>query len=342
MKIARRTLERARMALMQGNWLKAVNLLACDLERRPEMAATAAQLATIYMEQGRFELAEEVIDRAFALSEMPDPDSACPFTPAQRELYLLKGNLRLTRGDAPGALALYTLLLADKAQDPDLLFHTGLAYERISQHELAVSYLDQAIKADPEHLMAREIKAQILLCMGRLDEARIMYGDITLDHPDNVNAYVMLGRIHHHQGRKLAATSAWERAIALAPNADEPLRMLGRMALQDRDNGRARAHLTRAVLANPNNVLAHLDLADLLAGLGETRAALCHWDEAERLCPQHPRLTQEAERRQQIADEVASCCTPMDGAPGNKHYLHALTRAISPCDHCLQPEPASP
>ncbi|MDH4230010.1 MAG: tetratricopeptide repeat protein [Nitrospirota bacterium] len=337
-----RNVRRALSALDQGNWLLAVNLLCSELEHNPTSAATAAHLARIYMQQGRYELAEELVDRAFLHANLGDPGSACPLTEPQRDLYLIKANLRLTHGDAPGALALYTLLLADKAHDPDLLFHTGLAYEKIAQHELAVAYLDRAIKADPAHMMAREIKGQILLCMGRLDDALTLYGGVATEQPDNVNAFVMLGRIHHHQARPVAAVAAWERAVALAPNADEPLRMLGRAALSAGDTGTARAYLTRAAMANPDNVLAHLDLADLLSGLGETRAALAHWDEAEGLCPQHPRLAQTRRQRERIARQLATCCIPPGGGSGARDYLLALTRAVSPCEHCLNLEPASP
>lgn len=340
--VSKRALSRARAALDRGNWLRAVDLLQTDLRRRPNCVDTCVELAHIYLEQGRLALAEDLVDQAFSLADVGNPDRACPLTESHRELYLLKANLRLAHGDPQGALSLYTLLLAEQAHDPNLLFHAGLAYERMAQHELSVAYLDRAIAEDPDYLPAIEIKGQILLCMGRLKEALDLYTEITVRYPDNVNAYAMLGRIYHHLERPVAAISAWERAVALAPNADDPLRMLGRAALKAGDVVQARDYLTRSLAANPANIHTHLDLAELLADLGETRAALAHWDEAERLCPNHPRLSACRERREQVASQVAHCCLPPDVSQlGRRGYAQAVARALSLCDYCSGEEPAS-
>ncbi len=295
---------RAFAALDQGNWLKAVDLLKDGLDRYPRCLEIALNLTRVYMERGYYPMAEELVDQAFSWSELDDPENTCPVTEAQKDLYLLKANIRLAQGDPEGALTLYTLLLSERAHDPDLLFHAGLAYEKLAQHELAVSYLDRAIAVDPEYLPPMEIKGQILLCMGQFKEALELYGEMALCHPNNVNAYVMLGRIYHHLKRPVAAVTAWERAVALAPNADEPLRMLGLFALKSGEFRRARDLLTRAVEANPHNVHAHLDLADFLYNQGETRAALAHWDEAEALFPGHPRLERCREQRDTVAGQI--------------------------------------
>ncbi len=308
---AMRTVQRAQHALDRGNWLKAVDLLKRELARR-ECYESAIALSHIYLEQGHFSMAEELVDKAFTWADVDDPFTACPITDAHRALFLLKGNLRLSQGDAEGALALYTVLLSERPEDPDLLYRMGLAYERLRQPEMAVSYLDRAIAAYPDFLPAMEIKGQLLLALRRLSCALDLYTEITLAHPGNVNAFCMLGRIYHHMDRPVAAVYAWERAIALAPNADEPLRMLGKNALSQGDVPRARDFFTRSVAANPNNVHAHLDLAELLADAGETRAALAHWDEAERLFPGHPRLALCQTRRDAIADQVTEGRSPLD------------------------------
>jgi tetratricopeptide (TPR) repeat protein len=113
--------------------------------------------------------------------------------------------------------------------------------------------------------------------------------------------------------------TAWERALALAPNADEALRLLGVAALREGDRGRARCNFSRAVEANPNNVQAHIDLAELLTELGETRAAVAHWDEAEMLFPNHPRLLADRELREAAARQVDTCCGPVQTAPDEAH-----------------------
>jgi tetratricopeptide (TPR) repeat protein len=305
-----RNMRRARAALDRGNWLLAVNLLRDGLAGAPEDFGCAVLLAHIYLEQGRYALAEVVVDTAFSWAHVEDPETVCPVTPEQRELFVMKANLRLAHGDPEGALTLYVLLMGEAPHDPDLAYHAGLAYESMCQHDLAISYFDRAVQADPGHLPAREIKGQILFGLGRLAEALDLYTEITLGHPDNVNAFVMMGRIYERLRRPVAAVYAWERAVSLAPNADEPLRMLGHAALRGGDIAQARSYLTRAVAANPNNVMAHLDLADLLADLGETCAAVGHWDEAERLCPGHPRLAHCRERREAVTRQVATWSFP--------------------------------
>ena len=305
-----RNLILARKALKQGNWLRAVDLLKTELARRPECFECAADLAGIYMDLHHFDLAEQVIDDAFAEGHMDAPETVCPVTPQQRELYRIKANLRLTLGDPRGALSLYTLLLAEHPDDPCLLYQVGLAYHKLGHHEMSIAYMDRAVSAHPDHLPAQEIKGQILMAMGRLNDALEVYMEISLGHPGNVNAYAMMGHLYHHLGRPVAAVSAWERAVSLAPKADEPLRRLACAALREGNAAKARDLLTRAVTANPNNVLAHLDLADLLVQAGETRAALAHWDEAERLAPRHPRLEQVKPHRDDITLQVISGCGP--------------------------------
>jgi len=305
-----RNVRRAHQALDRGNWLLAVNLLRDELSRTPQDFACAVLLARIYLEQRRYALAEEVVDTAFSWAHVDNPEKVCPVTPEQRELFVMKANLRLAHGDPEGALTLYVLLMGEAPDDPDLAYHAGLAYESMCQHDLAITYFDRAVRANPAHLPAREIKGQILFGLGRLTEALDLYTEITLGHPDNVNAFVMMGRIYERLRRPVAAVYAWERAVSLAPNADEPLRMLGHAALRQGDIAQARSYLTRAVAANPKNVMAHLDLADLLADLGETCAAVGHWDEAERLCPGHPRLVHCRERREAVTRQVATWSFP--------------------------------
>ncbi len=128
----------------------------------------------------------------------------------------------------------------------------------------------------------------------------------------------MMGRIYDHLGRQPAAQLAWQRAVALAPNADEPLRLLGRLAVGREEWSEARDLLTRAVAANPKNALAHLDLADLLERLGETRAALAHWDEAFALAPQQVRIAEAVDHWQQVAQAVSDGFAPLPDRGGDE------------------------
>lgn len=306
-----RALSRALLALERGNWLKAVDLLKSELMIR-KCVPCGVQLATLYMQKDHLMMAENLVDQIFSWAHVDAPLKACPITPEHRQLFLVKANLRLSRGDAPEAIALYTVLLSERPNSPDLLYRMGLAYQRSNQCELALGYLNKAVEADPEFMAAMEIKGQVLLGLRRLREAIDLYTQITLARPDNVNAYTMLGRIYHHMEQPVAAVYAWERAVSLAPNADEPLRMLGQSALKQGDRTKARSFFTRSLSANPNNVAAHLDLAELLAEIGETCAALSHWDEAERLFPGHPRLARCQERREQVTQMVTEGRSPLD------------------------------
>lgn len=309
--------QRSDAALARGNWLQAVDLLQRSLDNCPDCYDTAVRLARIYMEYGHFRSAEEAVDQAFTASTT-DPFNVCPLSEAHRDLFLLKANLCLARGNAYKAVTLYMVLLADRPDDPDLLLHVALGYEKTGQREMALAYLNRVLAVDPDHLPSQEIKAQLLLGLGRLHEALDLYTEITLSRPDSVNAYAMMGRIYDHLGRQPAAQLAWQRAVALAPNADEPLRLLGRLAVGREEWSEARDLLTRAVAANPKNALAHLDLADLLERLGETRAALAHWDEAFALAPQQVRIAEAVDHWQQVAQAVSDGFAPLPDRGGDE------------------------
>ena len=73
-----------------------MGLLKAELERSPHDFWTAICLARIYLEQRRYSLAEQMVDRAFSWAQVDNPDTVCPVTPEQRELFLMKANLRPT------------------------------------------------------------------------------------------------------------------------------------------------------------------------------------------------------------------------------------------------------
>jgi tetratricopeptide (TPR) repeat protein len=120
----------------------------------------------------------------------------------------------------------------------------------------AVRHLREAIDLQPNYVDAHYFLAQLLLSMGRTDDA-VKHFKLALEYyPRHELAHVALGMIDV-KANKLAD---------------------------------AREHFIRAIEINPDSVKAHIELGTLLLLEGHLAEGLAEWEEAMRLAPNDPDL----------------------------------------------------
>lgn len=97
-----------------------------------------------------------------------------------------------------------------------------------SQFEDARQCLMQATKADPKHLMARQLLASAHQKLGYVDAARLEYEKALKLDPDSAPTYFGLGQLWEDVGQPEEAATAYRNALRLAPaHVDALANLLG-------------------------------------------------------------------------------------------------------------------
>jgi tetratricopeptide (TPR) repeat protein len=96
-------------------------------------------------------------------------------------------------------------------------YYLGRMQSHLSQHDRAVTSLEEALRRGPGYLPARLLLAKSLLDAGRLDESRQLYEALVSEHPEAAEAYYGLGRIDASRGDQAAAVEHLRKACDLFP-----------------------------------------------------------------------------------------------------------------------------
>jgi Tfp pilus assembly protein PilF len=162
------------------------------------------------------------------------------------------------------------------------------------RYQLAASWFERALAADPEELAVRPLYGVALYELGRLDEAQIMFTSILERRADFAPAHLWLGRIAAELDDTEAARHHLTMAIGLAAtNSDRKLEAdartrLASVLLREDQLGAARAELELAVGLDPNVREAWFRLAHVAARLGDATTAARARERAAAIDPRQP------------------------------------------------------
>ncbi|HEX6259287.1 MAG TPA: sulfotransferase [Woeseiaceae bacterium] len=123
---------------------------------------------------------------------------------------------------------------------------------------------------------------------GRLEEAERIYREVVRDHPDNVDALRMLGRIALSAGRNADAERLFRRAVKLAPDYAGAVTDLGRVLKEQNHFDEAIECFEKVIELEPDNAQAHFQLAGTLAPASLTYRAIECYRRALELQPKFP------------------------------------------------------
>ena len=144
------------------------------------------------------------------------------------------------------------------------------------QREAALGALEAKIAAAPDAIEPRFERANLLVELGRNDEARAAYLELLHRAPTHAGALNNFGTLLHATGYRDAARTAYAQAVAEHP--DQPMGHvnLANLLLEDGELDLARTHYETALGLAPDHAAAHQGLGNLLAELGEAAAAREH------------------------------------------------------------------
>lgn len=181
-------------------------------------------LGLAYLGRGRPELALVHFDKALRLN----PE----YAPAMNN----KGAAYLAQGDWDAAITSLTSITGDLlyATPHFPLANLGWAYFNKGDYAQAQKYYLEALKLEPNFLMATHGLARTYLAQNQAAEAVKILERALRDHPNQAELHLDIGRAYTLQRRYDPAASAFQRAMELAPdselaqNAAERLRALPR------------------------------------------------------------------------------------------------------------------
>jgi tetratricopeptide (TPR) repeat protein len=128
-------------------------------------------------------------------------------------------------------------------------------------------------QAEPQSRVFAQL-AEALRKEGHFDEAVKICQQGLERHPDYAAALVTMGRAHHEAGRVSEAEIALEKAITLSPANLVANRLLGDIAMQNGDHGKALERYTMLQQLNPGDPEIELLIARCEAALPEIQEAL--------------------------------------------------------------------
>lgn len=172
--------------------------------------------------------------------------------------HILRGRILMEQGDLGASLqALYTAETLDP-NNPDAQYYLGIIHERLLEPETAADRFMRASELDGHNPQYAVAAAEMLIDLGRVDEAKAYLSDGPMFEHD-AGVQQALGHIAMIQGEPSVAVERFREATLLAPDDDAIAEDLVRAQVEVGRYADAERGLTR-MLADPE----HAQRRDLL------------------------------------------------------------------------------
>ncbi|TDJ69292.1 MAG: tetratricopeptide repeat protein [Proteobacteria bacterium] len=281
--------------------------LTADVDASPNMLRAKTRLAIVEARTGDRE-------RALYLVEEVLVDN-----PRDQEGLKLRGTLSLGSGDAAAAIADYRAALRDDANNPDLLRLLARAHLINGEVELATDTLLKGIEAEPSAISLRADLVNIYSQRQELDRAVGQLDEVIKLQPKNAKAYEGLfkirvhqkdwtkaleiteriktafptkptgfyfaGLVHQAEKRLPESIEQFESALAVSPDAVQPLSQLVKSHLALGHQDVAEQRLAEVIERNDKNFVAHNLLGELSLASKQLDAAMKSFNQAVAINP---------------------------------------------------------
>ena len=246
----------------------------------PAQADALANLAGSWLNLGRLEQAEDAARKALRAD------------PGHWKAHCAMGNVRLRRGDAPGALASFEAAHRSAPDEVIPLLNAALAAREAGDDPRTSTWLERAVRRCGERGRYAELDAASLLLVERLPagEALDLLDRILAEDPAAVMTWNNRAILLRRQGRPEEALASAGQALAINPiyakawsNRATALVDLGRFE-EALESG------TRALELDPRLAGAYAAKATALAQLGRLAEARASIQNGLRILPGNPLL----------------------------------------------------
>jgi tetratricopeptide (TPR) repeat protein len=170
--------------------------------------------------------------------------------------------------EAAAAFERYRRLLGPRSRPPAAFYAFAvLAEAGRDRPDAALALGEEGLAAHPDHAVLLLHLAAVRERMGAVEPAEALYRRAAEEDPQLPQAQKSLGDVLYRRGRYEEAATAYERAIALAPDlgADVHFR-LGNIRYKHQNRERALEHWRRALEIDPGHAIARTNL-ELVEGV---------------------------------------------------------------------------
>ncbi len=300
-------------AYREGRHADVQSLCRRALQDLPNYFDAMHLLGVSVLECGRFEEAKQLLERAVALDQCSadahsnlgfalfnlkryDEARAClqqalalkpNFPTAQRNL----GNALLRLELAEQAIAAFMRAIQLKSDDADAYCNRGVAEMMLKRYEAAVISSERALAFRPRHFEAMVGKGLAHLELRHFEVAETAFNaalaikpDMT---PDMAEVLAHRGRLHLLLGRRTEAEADFDAAVALEPSLELAWRGKAQVSMLTGSVAQAIVACKKVLEQNPTSEVGLTLLGACLGRLGETAAAIQHFDRALEIRPDY-------------------------------------------------------
>ncbi|MDA1306821.1 MAG: sulfatase-like hydrolase/transferase [Acidobacteria bacterium] len=237
-----RRLYEANDALFEGDYPRAIDLLAAVLDQRPDTADAIVAMARAYWAMGNAGEAVAVLDRALSLGVTADD------VLLRLGLYLAESRL-----DVPRAI---TVLRSLPDDDVEALNALGVAYGAAGRWRDAIATFERILTIDSGNALAMQNIAAMYLSDNDLPSAERFARQAVERDPALAKGHTTLGVVFARSGRRNLAIDEWKRAVSLDRTEFDALYNLVVLLAEAGLMGEARTYAKQFVDTAPRHVYA--------------------------------------------------------------------------------------
>ena len=213
--------------------------------------------------------------RDFASAEK-DLSAAEKIDPTNAVVNRARGLMAEVRGDFKAAVDAYSKSLAGEPNNSFALGHRSLAERALGNDDAALADAELALKANSAWTELRLMRANILVSRGNRNAVAAEADLIVRDNPQSDYALVAAGKIYARVGMQAKAMGAFDRALAIKPEAYIYLNRA--QARPASDHAGRVSDLETALKLKPDDVDTMAEVARAYADLGDIKKALALYD----------------------------------------------------------------
>lgn len=223
-----------------GNYKKVIDALSSLAEADPSNRAIAYLLGSALIGDGQLDKGQAIIDRVFrdddsaeahllmgsillladdAQGALKEVERALELNPKLPSINAWHGRVLMRLGDTERAKSAFKVELASNANDFDANLYLGVLLRQDKLADEALVYLKRAVQLRPREQYSRYHLAAVYAMAGKPAEALPFLEGVLKEHPDFVEARVLLASVYYRLDRK--ADGDREKALIQKANADE-------------------------------------------------------------------------------------------------------------------------
>ncbi len=239
----------------------------------------------------RYNRAQVLVGLGRLAEALADYDAVIGADPNYPEYHFDRANLLHRLGRDEEALAEYDITIALGPPFPEAYYNRAELRLDAGATDHALAGMSYVLELDPAFLDAYINRAGILLADGDLDGALADATAGLLLEPANPYLHTVVGQVHAEREEFAAARSAFDEALAGAPDLVSALAGRAGVACELGDVTTAITDLSAAVAASPQDAGLQFNLAFAYRSAQRWDDALAHLNAAAELAPGDPEIT---------------------------------------------------